>query len=149
MKEQIRDDYSNTTATGAAWDFLQVKVNIHPHDHNVTVCGSRCLGISDITYSFIIFVIHPNSSSTQLLYRTCQKIFPCITVRLPFSYFGEARDKIDFIKYITFLFQLKCCGGDGVPDYQNSKWWNTTKVLQICLSHSLNMFCNMVGPVVP
>ncbi len=28
MKEQIKDDYSNTTATGAAWDFLQVKVSL-------------------------------------------------------------------------------------------------------------------------
>ena len=29
MKKQIKEDYNNNTATGFAWDFLQVKVTVN------------------------------------------------------------------------------------------------------------------------
>ena len=33
MKKQIREDYNNDTATGFAWDFLQIKVMVIVNYH--------------------------------------------------------------------------------------------------------------------
>ena len=35
MKKQIKEDYNNNTATGFAWDFLQVKVTVNLSSYGV------------------------------------------------------------------------------------------------------------------
>ena len=37
MKKQIKEDYNNDTATGFAWDFLQVKVTVNLSSYGVFI----------------------------------------------------------------------------------------------------------------